>query len=256
MFPGMVDRCKDVGRDLSQEPVQVSPTGHFHMGGVKIDKDCYSGIPGLFVAGEDAGGVHGANRLGGNGVADSTVFGARAGEAAADYATREKQYKPSEIQIIELIADALKPFDNKSGENPFHLRKEIKKLMWEKVGLVRNATDLEAGMEKLKEIAERVDQCVVPEGKQYNLAWHEVLNIKNTVQIAQMIALSAYKRSESRGSHYRSDYPVTDNGSWYKNIVMENNGIEPTHYIQDVQFKYLDPEEIFGETARVKVETT
>jgi succinate dehydrogenase/fumarate reductase flavoprotein subunit len=256
MFPGMVDRCKDVGRDLSQEPVQVSPTGHFHMGGVKIDENCYSGIPGLFVPGEDAGGIHGANRLGGNGVADSTVFGARAGAAAAEYATREKQYKPSEIQIVELIADALKPFDNESGENPFQLRKEIKTLMWEKVGLVRNATDLEVAIEKLKKIAKRADQCVVPRVKQYNLAWHEVLNVKNTVQIAQMIALSAYKRSESRGSHYRIDYPATDNELWYRNIVVENGGAEPAHYIQDVEFKYLDPEEIFGETARVKVETT
>jgi succinate dehydrogenase / fumarate reductase flavoprotein subunit/fumarate reductase flavoprotein subunit len=256
MFPGMVDRCRDVGKNLSVEPVEVSPTGHFHMGGVKIDKNCYSGIPGLFVAGEDAGGVHGANRLGGNGVADSTVFGARAGDVAAEYVTRIKRNKASKNQITHLIKEISKPFENEEGENPFDLRKELKKLMWEKVGLVRNGADLKEAILQLDNLSERVDHCSVAEIREYNLAWHEILNVKNMLQIAQMIALAAYTRNESRGSHYRSDYPVTDNESWYKNILIKKGGIEPTLSVRDVRFKYIEPEEIYGENARVKVKSS
>jgi succinate dehydrogenase/fumarate reductase flavoprotein subunit len=252
-FPGMVDRCKDVGRDLSIEPVEVSPTGHYHMGGVKINKDCYSGIPGLFVAGEDAGGVHGSNRLGGNGVADSTVFGARAGDAVAEYVIQIKRGKVSEAQVKSIESEILKPFENEKGENPFQLRNELCKLMWEKVGLVRNGPDIKEAIMKLEDYAERVNQCAVKGPKEYNLAWHEVLNVKNMVQIAQMVAISAYTRTESRGSHYRLDYLETDNENWYKNIYLKKGESNYILDIRDVQFTRKKPEEILGETARAKV---
>jgi succinate dehydrogenase/fumarate reductase flavoprotein subunit len=253
MFPGMVDRCKDVGRDLSTEPVDVCPTGHFHMGGVTINKDCFSGIPGLFVAGEDAGGIHGSNRLGGNGVADSTVFGARAGDAAAEYVTTVKRHKVSERQVDMFVDQMLKPFKREKGENPFQLRKELGNLMWEKVGLVRNGPDLKYAIEKLAEYSERVRHCSVAGVKEYNLAWHEVLNVQNMVQIGQMIAIAAYLRTESRGSHYRQDCPVTDNENWYKNIYMKKGQDGPEAEIRDVKFTHVQPEEIFGDTARAKV---
>ncbi|RXT07207.1 FAD-binding protein [Ammoniphilus sp. CFH 90114] len=256
MFPGMVDRCKDVGKDLSVEPVEVSPTGHFHMGGVRINKDCFSGIPGLFVSGEDAGGIHGANRLGGNGVADSTVFGARAGDAAAEYVTQIKRQKVSESQVNRFVQEILQPFNNETGENPFDLRKELGKLMWEKVGLVRNGQDLKIAIDRLEEMAERVSHCKVSGGKAYNLAWHEVLNVKNMVEIGRMIALAAYTRNESRGSHYRSDYAITDNENWYKNIYMTQNGAKPAMKIEEVQFTHMLPEELLGQTARIKVEAS
>jgi succinate dehydrogenase/fumarate reductase flavoprotein subunit len=254
MFPGMVDRCRDVGRDLSIEPVEVSPTGHFHMGGVRIDTDCFSGIPGLFVAGEDAGGVHGANRLGGNGVADSTVFGARAGDAVTEYITQVQNKKISKTQIEQLITETLQPLKNEKGENPFYLRDELKSLMWTKVGLVRVGSDLKEALAELEQLSERVKRCSVPGVKEYNLAWQETLNVKNMIHIAQMITQSALLRTESRGSHYRLDYPVTDNESWYRNIYMKRQGNEIKTDIRDVKFTHLVPEEILGEQATIKVE--
>jgi succinate dehydrogenase/fumarate reductase flavoprotein subunit len=253
MFPGMVDRCKDVGRDLSMEPVDVSPTGHFHMGGVTIDKDCFSGIPGLFVAGEDAGGIHGSNRLGGNGVADSTVFGARAGDAAAEYVMAVKRHKVSESQVNLFVDQMMQPFKREKGENPFQLRKEVGDLMWEKVGLVRNGPDLKIALEKLSEYAERVNRISVVGVRDYNLAWHEVLNVKNIVEIGQMIALASYLRTESRGSHFRTDCPITDNENWYKNIFMKKGQSGPETEIRHVEFTHVQPEEIFGDVARAKI---
>src|SRR5262249_48509724 len=148
-------------------------------GGVRIDKDCFSGITGLFVAGEDAGGIHGANRLGGNGVADSTVFGARAGDAAAEYVTQISRGKVSDSQVERLIFDLTKPLRNERGENPFQLRKELSIVMWEKVGLVRNGADLQKALIELEDLLERVEHCSVSHPTSYNLAWAEVLNVKN-----------------------------------------------------------------------------
>ncbi len=254
MFPGMVDRCKDVGRDLSVEPVEVSPTGHFHMGGVRIDKDCFSGIPGLFVAGEDAGGIHGANRLGGNGVADSTVFGARAGDAAADYVTQIRRGTVSEAQVGHIMDELNKPLRRERGENPFQLRKELSLIVWEKVGLVRNGADLKLGLSMIDELAERLERCSVTQPLQYNLAWQEVHNVKNMIQIARMIAVAAINRTESRGSHFRTDYAITDNVNWYKNIFMKKgSGDELELDIKAVEFTHKSPEEIFGDEARATV---
>ena len=136
-FPGMADRCREVGYDLAREPVRVSPTAHFHMGGARIDSDCRTNLEGLFVSGEDAGGVHGANRLGGNGVAESTVFGAIAGDAMAGYVAERAQPSISRSQVDEAIAELLAPMRTEGGENVFAIRSEIEDLMWEKAGLVR-----------------------------------------------------------------------------------------------------------------------
>lgn len=258
MFPGMVDRCKDVGRDLSVEPVEVSPTGHFHMGGVKIDKDCYSGIPGLFVAGEDAGGVHGANRLGGNGVADSTVFGARAGEAAAEFVLQQQKKLPADTLVRERIEQALAPFKNEAGENPFLLRQELKRLMWEKVGLVREGDALQEALQQLDDLEKRVQSCSVTGSKAYHLAWQEVLNVRNMLPIAKMITQAASLRTESRGSHFRADHPVTNNEQWYRNIYLHMSDSQTSLEvnIDDVAFTHLPPEEIYGEQARTKIEAS
>jgi succinate dehydrogenase/fumarate reductase flavoprotein subunit len=133
------------------------------------------------------------------------------------------------------------------------LRKEVGDLMWEKVGLVRNGPDLKIAIEKLAEYAERVKRISVAGVRDYNLAWHEVLNVKNIVEIGQMIALASYLRTESRGSHFRTDCPVTDNENWYKNIFMKKGLLGPETEIHNVEFTHVQPEEIFGEVARVKV---
>ncbi len=253
MFPGMVDRCRDVGKDLSIEPVEVSPTAHFHMGGVRITVDCESNIPGLFVAGEDAGGVHGANRLGGNGVADSTVFGARAGDKAAEYVMNLRQApKYSSAQVKEIEASMLAPFRRQEGENPYKLTKELKNLMWEKVGLVRNGKDLKEAVNALRDLAERVERIAFKGGRAYNVAWQESLNIRNLVTVAKMVADSALLREESRGSHYRSDFAETNNEDWLKNIfAIKGDDGEPKYHVEDVVQNRIKIEELEGYTAKV-----
>jgi succinate dehydrogenase flavoprotein subunit len=143
-FPGMVERCRDVGFDLARDPVEVSPTAHYLMGGVRIDTSCRSNVDGLLVAGEDSAGVHGANRLGGNGVACSTVFGGIAGDRMAAYIVGRRVSEVTDAQRRAVIDRIMAPFGSSSGEDVYILRDELKALMWEKAGLVRNAGALES----------------------------------------------------------------------------------------------------------------
>src|SRR5262249_52372532 len=136
-FRGMVERCRDYGFDLLHSRVEVSPSAHYHMGGVRIGLDCRTNVDGMFAAGEDAGGVHGANRLGGNGVADSIVFGARAGDAMAEYAHRAPTRPLSQAAVRECCSRWSRALEG-GTEDPFGLRRRLEDLMWEKVGVVRN----------------------------------------------------------------------------------------------------------------------
>ncbi len=242
MFPGMVERCRDVGKDLSVEPVEISPAAHFHMGGVRISNNCESNIPGLFVAGEDAGGVHGANRLGGNGVCDSTVFGARAGDAAVSYINSVgTSGKISDAQVQSFIDDIVKPFHNDEGENPFYIRNDLKNLMWEKVGLVRNGKDLEIALDELRILEERIERVSVKGSRHYNLTWQEFLNVRNLVTIAKMVTASALMRTESRGSHYREDYRERNDEQWLSNIyVNKGEAGEPRYHVEKTKQTRID----------------
>jgi succinate dehydrogenase/fumarate reductase flavoprotein subunit len=248
MFPGMVERCRDVGCDLSTEPVEVCPSGHYHMGGVKIDRDCQSSIPGLFACGEDAGGVHGANRLGGNGVGDAVVFGARAGAAAVAYCLEAGGPRTGAAadERARAFHDALPSPGTRGGTNPFHLHGELKRLMWSKAGLVRDADGLKAAQRELDEIADRTADCSIPGESVYNLAWQEALNVANATAIARLIVHAAMLRTESRGSHYRADHPQTDNDRWLRNIVLENRDGRITDTFQDVRFTRMSREEALG----------
>lgn len=219
-FPGMVDRVKDIGKDLAREPIEVSPTAHFHMGGVRIDRDCRCNLEGLFVAGEDAGGVHGANRLGGNGVAESTVFGARAGDASAKYVSECDNVTIDYEQMYYIWQETTKPFQLAKGEDAYGLRNELKLLTWEKMGVVRSKELLEQSLSELNEMDERAKQIKVSGARRYNMEWNEALNILNLITVGKMIAKSALMREESRGSHYRSDFPEIDNKNWLKNICL------------------------------------
>ncbi|GGC83673.1 fumarate reductase [Thalassobacillus devorans] len=248
MFPGMVERCRDVGKDLSVEPVEISPAAHFQMGGVKVSNDCESDIAGLFVAGEDAGGVHGANRLGGNGVCDSTVFGARAGDAAAAYvASLKSQVKVSDTQVHEIIEDIVEPYRRTDGENPFYIRNDLKNLMWEKVGLVRNGKDLNQAVAELERLKDRVNRVAVKGSQKYNLTWQELLNVRNLVTVAKMVTSSALIRTESRGSHYREDFPESNDERWLSNIYAAKgeNG-EPEYRVDKTKQTHINVKEIQG----------
>src|SRR5215208_4761201 len=220
-FAGMVARTRQIGRDLAREPVEISPTSHFAMGGVVIDEDCQTSVPGLLVAGEDAGGVHGANRLGGNGVAESTVFGAIAGETAArDAAHLAEPPDLDENQAAESEARALRPLGRADGEDPFAIRTRLEALMWERVGLVRNGPDLGAALAEIVELQKRAARASVPAFRRVNLAWTEALDLENLLQVAELTTRAALARTESRGAHYRSDYPTPDDERWLANVYL------------------------------------
>jgi succinate dehydrogenase/fumarate reductase flavoprotein subunit len=215
-FAGMVARTRQIGQDLATGPVEVSPTAHFHMGGVVIDRDCGTSIGGLLVAGEDAGGVHGANRLGGNGVAESTVFGARAGDAAAAIA-RSRALRDADPELVRAsVARALAPLEREDGPLPFPLTRALKDEMWEHCGVVRDAEGLRAARDRLHELAGEAARVAVPGARAANPAWQEALDLENQLTVARVIVASALAREESRGAHYRADFPEQDDQRWLR----------------------------------------
>jgi fumarate reductase flavoprotein subunit len=240
-FPGMVERCRDVGFDLAREPVEVCPTAHYLMGGVKIDTACHSNLDGLFVAGEDSAGVHGANRLGGNGVACSTVFGGIAGDRMAAYIAGKRTPEVADAQVEAVIARIMAPFDRPSREDVYILRDELKALMWDKAGLVRNASDLEHAQKALAMLRERAQRVHVSGLPRLNAEWQEWLNLDSLLTVSDMIVASALQRQESRGAHFRSDYPETDNSHYLHNIYLQRQGEGMRLWLEPVQFTRLRP---------------
>jgi succinate dehydrogenase/fumarate reductase flavoprotein subunit len=234
-FPGMVERCRDVGFDLAREPVEVSPTAHYLMGGVRIDTACRTNLDGLFVAGEDSAGVHGANRLGGNGVACSTVFGGIAGDRMAAYIEGKRVPEVVDVQIRAVIDRIMAPFDRCSGGDVYILRDELKVLMWEKAGLVRSASDLESAQKALAAIRARAQHVRVSGSPRLNAEWQEWLNLDSLLTVSDMIVASALQRKESRGAHYRSDYPEPDNGQYLQNVALQRDGEGMRLWLAQVQ---------------------
>jgi succinate dehydrogenase / fumarate reductase flavoprotein subunit/fumarate reductase flavoprotein subunit len=220
LFPGMLERCLMIGRDLRIEPIEVCPTSHFHMGGVRIDRDCRSELAGLLVCGEDSGGVHGANRLGGNGVADSTVYGRRAGMYAAHAIGERRQRK---VDPSGWISEATAAWDRPGGDQPQQIHSAFRDLMWEKAGVVREAAQLRSAIAGLDELQSRVARAGVSGSRQYNLTWNSALDVRNAVTVGRMLAESALIREESRGAHYRSDFPAED-PDWTCNITVCREG--------------------------------
>ncbi|MQA81565.1 MAG: FAD-binding protein [Streptosporangiales bacterium] len=219
-FPGMVARTRQIGQDLATGPVEVSPTAHFHMGGVLIDPDCHTEMRGLLVAGEDAGGTHGANRLGGNGVAESTVFGSRAGDTAAAEASSRGFGEPDPEQVAASFARAYAPLERDAGELPFPLTRELKDAMWVGCGVVRDRAGLEECLASLDELTERSAQVSVPGPAQVNYAWQEALDLENQLTVARTVVAAAQLREESRGAHYRADFPEQDDAAWSRYVVL------------------------------------
>jgi succinate dehydrogenase/fumarate reductase flavoprotein subunit len=206
-FRGMVRRCRDFGHDLAREPVEVGPTAHFMMGGIVIDRACRTDAEGLFAAGEDTGGVHGANRLGGNGVAESTVFGGIAGDVMADWVVGRSLPHVSPSVVEAAVAATTAPLARSEGESLYALQARLREVMWEHVGLIRAGEGLKLALTEIEEVARRLDGVAVRGGGAYNLAWQDWLNLRNQATAAWLIARSALERTESRGSHYRRDFP-------------------------------------------------
>jgi succinate dehydrogenase / fumarate reductase flavoprotein subunit/fumarate reductase flavoprotein subunit len=242
-FGQMVARTRLIGADLATGPVEVSPTAHFHMGGVVIDVDCTTAIDGLLVAGEDAGGAHGANRLGGNGVAESTVFGARAGDAAAELAPGRALYCPDPQLVNESLERAYAPLRRENGPAPFALTDRLKETMWSHCGVVRDRDGLVAGREQLDEIAAAVETIAVSGPAEANPAWQEALDLSNQLTVARLLLESALVRDESRGAHFRSDFPIRDDERWLRMVVGRrgDDGL-PVYEARPVELTRLAPD--------------
>jgi fumarate reductase flavoprotein subunit len=207
-FKGMVERCADCGFDLAGGLVEVVPTAHYMMGGVEFAGDCTTALSGLFVAGEDSGGVHGANRLGGNGVANSTVFGAVAGDTMAHWVAGRSAQDPDAAAIEAAVAHCERPFGNRNAVNLEALREKLYDTMWHKVGIIRDAAGLEEARAELDALDAELDVAGLGDGQRaFNLTWHDWLNLKSLVAVSGAIAAAAAARRDSRGAHFRADYP-------------------------------------------------
>jgi succinate dehydrogenase flavoprotein subunit len=240
--PGMYRRCLSVGYDMAKEPVQVTPTAHFQMGGVRIDTRCRSSIPGLYAAGEDAGGVHGANRLGGNGVAESIVFGAVAGDAMiSDLASL-----PAPAPVIP---DLQGPVATRTGKiNAFALRREIGSVAWDHLGIVRSADSLREAMQRIAAIEERLADVAVPGDRAGNPSLQERMDIANLVTVARLIGTAAALREESRGSHFREDFPRTMPDCLYNIYLRRGADGSIVSERRAVRFTRRRPEQLAGDT--------
>jgi len=235
---------------LATGPVEVSPCAHFMMGGVRIDGQCCTSVEGLYAAGEDAAGVQGGNRLGGNGVAESTVFGALAGDVLAESVGRIAPAEPDPQAIQAAIDDVAAPLRVTGGEDAFALTETLRGLMWEKVGVVRDGralTDAAAALADLDELAHRVGVHARP---QANLEWGQALNLRSMITVSQLIAVAALRRTESRASHFRTDYPTQDDEHWLQHVVTTRGPDGPVVSTRPVRMTRMRPEPALTEAER------
>ena len=207
-FKGMVERCVDCGFDLAAGRVEVIPTAHYMMGGVKFSLDCSTELPRLYAAGEDTGGVHGANRLGGNGVANSTVFGGIAGDIMGTRIKPRGALPDPDPRAIDAARErALAPFGGRAGHLP-ELRERLYSIMWNDVGILRSAESLARGAAALDQLARDIAECgIADESRRYNLTWMDRLNLENLTLVSRAICAAADFRKDSRGAHFREDFP-------------------------------------------------
>ncbi len=208
-FKGMVERCADCGLDLAGGLVEVIPSAHYMMGGVVFAPDGSTALPGLFAAGEDTGGVHGANRLGGNGVADSTIFGGIAGDTMAAWLRDASGFREPDRDLLDQAAGrALAPLHRNGAGRLADLRDRLATLMWDKVGILRTGRDLADAEAALADLgAELAETGAGSASPAYNPAWHDWLNLENLILVSRAILLAAQTRQGSRGAHYRCDFP-------------------------------------------------
>ncbi|MFD4606585.1 fumarate reductase/succinate dehydrogenase flavoprotein subunit [Streptomyces sp. NPDC058440] len=224
-LPSMYHQFKELADvDITAEPMEVGPTCHYVMGGVAVDSDTAAarGVPGLFAAGEVAGGMHGSNRLGGNSLSDLLVFGRRAGWHAAEYATGASSGRPrvDDAQVDAAAAEALRPFSAEGGqggepaggppENPYTLHQELQQTMNDLVGIIRREGEMEQALKKLGELRVRARRAGVEGHRQFNPGWHLALDLRNMLLVSECVARAALERTESRGGHTREDCPAMD----------------------------------------------
>jgi succinate dehydrogenase / fumarate reductase flavoprotein subunit len=216
-LPSMYDQFKELADvDITKGPMEVGPTTHYVMGGIRVDAETEATtINGLFAAGEVAGGMHGANRLGGNSLSDLLVFGARAGAAAAAHAagrTAEPYVDP--VQVRAAAQDLAAPLERGDGEDPYAIQRDLQSTMQRLVGIYREEADLDQAIRELTDLRRRWGSVRVTGGRVFNPGWDLVFELGNLLTVSEAIARSARQRTESRGAHSRLDYPATDDRTW------------------------------------------
>jgi succinate dehydrogenase / fumarate reductase flavoprotein subunit len=210
--------------DITVEPMEVGPTAHYMMGGVRVDAETQeSTVPGLFAAGECAGGMHGANRLGGNSLSDLVVFGRRAGQYAAEYA-KGLGSRPNvdDGQVDEIARQAVRPFEE-GGENPYSVQQDLQECMQNLVGIIRTEDELDKALEELAALRERATRVHVEGHRQYNPGWHLALDLLSMLAVSECVTRAARERRESRGGHTRDDYPTTKPELAKVNVVVRQH---------------------------------
>ncbi len=249
-LPSMYHQFKHLADiDITKEPMEVGPTTHYMMGGIKVDGDTQmSTVPGLFAAGECAAGLHGANRLGGNSLSDLLVFGQRAGQYAAKFAKENGAGRIDEQQVESAAYAALKPFENSSNENPFQVQQNLQDMMQDLVGIVRKEGELQQATQELKKLKTRAEQVAVTGNREFNPGWHAALDLTNLLTVSEAVTLAAIERKESRGAHFREDFPDKDPECAKFNILIrKGTGGEMKVVRQSVQEIRTDLQQVIKE---------
>jgi len=230
-LPSMYHQFKELADvDITKEPMEVGPTSHYMNGGVRVDADTAATcVSGLFAAGEVAGGLHGANRLGGNSLSDLIVFGRRAGLYAAEYARDFRGALAIDSAQIELIArECLEPFERSGAENPYTIHQDLQECMQGLVGIIRNEGELKKALDEIAVLWRRAQRGNVSGNREYNPAWHLALDLRSLLMVSEVVVRAALERKESRGAHTREDYPRMDPAFGKVNMVVRRVGSEIT----------------------------
>jgi succinate dehydrogenase flavoprotein subunit len=232
-LPSMYHQFKQLADiDITKEPMEVGPTTHYMMGGVKVDADSQmSDVPGLFAAGECAAGLHGANRLGGNSLSDLLVFGKRAGEYAADFAKKNSLGAVHADDLARVEKWSLQPFESNGSENPFAVQHTLQDVMQDLVGIVRQENEMKQALHRIAELKDKSQHVAVYGNREYNAGWHTALDLHNLLTVSEIVTQAALERKESRGAHFRDDYPAKDEQFGRFNIVVRkgaNGGMQIT----------------------------
>jgi succinate dehydrogenase / fumarate reductase flavoprotein subunit len=250
-LPSMYHQFKELGDvDITKEPMEVAPTCHYVMGGVEVDADTQqAAVPGLYAVGEVSGGMHGANRLGGNSLGDLLVFGKRAGEHAADYvASLPARPAVASADIDAALAEALKPFSNTGEENPYTVQHDLQEIMFSLVGIIRTAEEMKQALKEIEALKERATRVGVEGGRAYNPGWHTALDLRSMLTVSESIARAALERTESRGGHTRDDYPLPDPTWGQINLIVSERGGKVTLDRKALPVMPDDLKELFEET--------
>jgi succinate dehydrogenase flavoprotein subunit len=225
-LPSMYHQFKQLADiDITEQPMEIGPTTHYTMGGIRVDGESQmSTLPGLFAAGEAAAGLHGANRLGGNSLSDLLVFGKRAGEYAAKFAKEHGAARVDQAQVDAAVKRALAPFEQgTAGENPYAIQHDLQGTMQQLVGIVRQESEMQEALERLKGFRERAALVGIGGNREYNSGWHTALDLPNLLTVSEAVTLAGLERKESRGAHFRDDFSSKSDEFSKVNLVIQRD---------------------------------